>query len=53
MNFFLKGITYSYNRNIGWQDRTIRTIVGVLTTILLKSLKIQLTLLKKSLIIKN
>lgn len=33
MNSFLKGITYSYNRNIGWQDRTIRTIVGVLSTI--------------------
>lgn len=33
MNFFLKGISYSYNRNIGWQDRTIRTIVGVLATI--------------------
>lgn len=33
MNYFLKGITYSYNRNIGWQDRTIRTIVGVLATI--------------------
>jgi hypothetical protein len=33
MSFFLKGITYSYNRNIGWQDRTIRTIVGVLSII--------------------
>ena len=33
MNSFLKGITYSYNRNIGWQDRTIRTIVGILATI--------------------
>lgn len=30
MNRFIKGITYSYKRNIGWQDRTIRTIVGVL-----------------------
>ncbi len=29
MNSFIKGITYSYNRNIGWQDRTIRTIVGI------------------------
>ncbi|MEM0995399.1 MAG: DUF2892 domain-containing protein [Bacteroidota bacterium] len=33
MNYFLKGITYSYNRNIGWQDRMIRTIVGVLAII--------------------
>lgn len=32
MNKFIKGITYSYNRNIGWQDRTIRTIVGILAT---------------------
>jgi hypothetical protein len=30
MSYFLKGLTYSYNRNIGWQDRTIRTILGVL-----------------------
>lgn len=29
MNNFLKGISYSYNRNIGWQDRTIRTIIGI------------------------
>lgn len=28
MNYFMKGISYSFNRNIGWQDRTIRTIVG-------------------------
>ncbi|MDB4292296.1 hypothetical protein N9954_02745 [Maribacter sp.] len=33
MNNFVKGITYSYKRNIGWQDRTIRTIAGVLATI--------------------
>ena len=33
MNSFLKGITYSYSRNIGWQDRTIRTIIGVLASI--------------------
>jgi len=33
MNSFIKGITYSYNRNIGWQDRTIRTIVGIGPTI--------------------
>ncbi len=26
-------MTYSYNRNIGWQDRTIRIIVGVGATI--------------------
>ncbi len=33
MNSFLKGISYSYNRNIGWQDRTIRTIIGTLSLI--------------------
>lgn len=33
MNSFIKGITYSYNRNIGWQDRTTRTIIGMLSTI--------------------
>jgi hypothetical protein len=33
MSNFIKGITYSYNRNIGWQDRTIRTIVGIGATI--------------------
>ncbi len=33
MNRFSKGITYSYHRNIGWQDRTIRTIVGILAVI--------------------
>ena len=33
MNYFLKGISYSFNRNIGWQDRTIRTIAGILATI--------------------
>lgn len=33
MDFFIKGITYSYNRNIGWQDRTIRTIVGLLAVV--------------------
>ena len=33
MNHLLKGITYSYNRNIGWQDRTIRTLVGIGATI--------------------
>lgn len=33
MNRFIKGITYSYNRNIGWQDRTIRTIVGIIAII--------------------
>lgn len=26
----LRGLTYSYNRNIGWQDRTIRTVFGLL-----------------------
>ncbi len=29
MNYILKGITYSYNRNIGWQDRTVRSLVGI------------------------
>lgn len=29
MNHFIKGITYAYNRNIGWQDRTIRTTMGI------------------------
>lgn len=33
MNFFLKGITYSFNRNIGWQDRSIRSVVGILAII--------------------
>jgi hypothetical protein len=33
MNNLIKGITYSYNRNIGWQDRTIRTIVGIAATV--------------------
>jgi hypothetical protein len=23
------GLSYAFNRNIGWQDRTIRTIVGI------------------------
>lgn len=30
MSRLIKGITYSYHRNIGWQDRTVRTVVGVL-----------------------
>jgi len=25
----IKGIIYSFNRNIGWQDRTFRTILGM------------------------
>ncbi|MEA1787749.1 hypothetical protein U1E44_16755 [Arenibacter sp. GZD96] len=33
MNNLIKGITYSYNRNIGWQDRTIRTIIGIAATV--------------------
>ena len=33
MNRFLTGITYAYRRNIGWQDRTIRTLLDAgLTT---------------------
>ncbi|MFZ6014120.1 MAG: YgaP-like transmembrane domain [Bacteroidota bacterium] len=31
MSNIWKGLTYSYNRNIGWQDRTIRTIFGLLS----------------------
>lgn len=33
MNKFLQGISYSYNRNIGWQDRTIRITLGIATTV--------------------
>ena len=33
MNYFLRGISYSFNRNIGTVDRTIRTIVGVAAVI--------------------
>ncbi len=33
MNKLIKGITYSFNRNTSWQDRTIRTIMGVGTTV--------------------
>lgn len=29
MSKLLRGLTYSYNRNIGWLDRTIRTTVGI------------------------
>ena len=29
MKKLIKGLTYAYNRNIGWQDRTIRTILGI------------------------
>ncbi|WP_373523439.1 DUF2892 domain-containing protein [Aquiflexum sp.] len=32
MHRLIRGISYSYNRNIGWQDRTIRTIVGIAAT---------------------
>ncbi len=31
MSNILKGLTYSYSRNIGWQDRIIRTIFGFLS----------------------
>jgi hypothetical protein len=30
MSNILKGLTYSYHRNIGWQDRAMRTIFGLL-----------------------
>lgn len=33
MKKLIKGITYSYNRNIGWQDRTVRTIIGIGATV--------------------
>lgn len=33
MNRLIRGITYSYNRNIGWQDRSIRTFVGIAATV--------------------
>jgi hypothetical protein len=29
MNNLLKGLTYSYGRNIGWQDRAIRSAIGI------------------------
>lgn len=29
MNKLTKGFTYAYNRNIGWQDRTFRTVIGL------------------------
>jgi hypothetical protein len=31
MNEILKALSYSYKRNIGWQDRTLRTIFGLLS----------------------
>lgn len=31
MSNISKGLTYSYHRNIGWQDRAIRTIFGLLS----------------------
>jgi hypothetical protein len=33
MSNISKGITYSYKRNIGWQDRAIRTIFGLLSLV--------------------
>lgn len=29
MKKIFKGLSYSFYRNIGWQDRTIRTIIGI------------------------
>ncbi|HPM32454.1 MAG TPA: DUF2892 domain-containing protein [Chryseolinea sp.] len=29
MNKLTKGLTYSFHRNIGWQDKTIRAFVGL------------------------
>jgi len=31
MRKIIKGVTYAFNRNIGWQDRTIRSIMGLLS----------------------
>ena len=33
MKKIFKGFSYSFLRNIGWQDRTIRTIVGIGATV--------------------
>jgi hypothetical protein len=33
MKKIFKGFSYAFFRNIGWQDRTIRTIVGISATI--------------------
>jgi hypothetical protein len=30
MRKIIKGFTYAFSRNIGWQDRTIRSIVGIM-----------------------
>ena len=30
MENILRGLTYSYGRNVGWQDRTIRAIFGLI-----------------------
>jgi Protein of unknown function (DUF2892) len=34
MKKILKGFSYAFRRNIGWQDRTIRTIMGIAATII-------------------
>lgn len=31
MNKMFRGITYAYHRNIGWQDRTVRTAFGLVS----------------------
>lgn len=33
MSKIVKALSYSFNRNIGWQDRTIRTIAGIVATV--------------------
>ena len=33
MKKFIEGLSYAYNRNIGWQDRTIRSVIGVICLI--------------------
>ena len=33
MKSLIKGFTYAFKRNIGWQDRAIRTIAGIASVI--------------------
>jgi hypothetical protein len=32
MNTLIRGFTYSFHRNIGWQDRALRTVVAIAAT---------------------
>ena len=29
MNRFLKGLSYTFKRNIGWKDKVIRTVIAI------------------------